>query len=143
MSNTLGAPSGGATVGGHAGVLSIAFGMITPVKGGREIGRKRLSGNSTALAAPGVPRICWATAFVPLSSHDPPKALASAALAVDTKSCRRFIDIPLRSLQRSAYVHSSSSGLCTSSFGRLRGAGRRPLTCSPQPRDAPCSQYQV
>jgi hypothetical protein len=44
--------------GGHADVLSMAFGMIEPANGGVGSGRTRLSGNSTAEGEPGVPRIC-------------------------------------------------------------------------------------
>src|SRR5215467_11548492 len=60
ISRMFGAPSGGMICGGHAEVLSMAFGMIVPVNGGVGSGSTRLSGNSTAAGEPGVPRICWA-----------------------------------------------------------------------------------
>ena len=58
--STFGAPAGAATAGGQPDVLSFAFGMIAPLKGGVGVGRTRLSGNSTAFGAPGVPRSCCA-----------------------------------------------------------------------------------
>src|SRR5262245_51930352 len=58
ISRIFGAPSGGMVCGGHADLLSLAFGMIEPEKGPVGSGRTRLLGNSTADGEPGVTRIC-------------------------------------------------------------------------------------
>src|SRR5262245_56965313 len=63
ISRMFGAPSGGVICGGQADVLSMAFGMIVPLNGRVGSGRTRLSGNSTAVGAPGAPRICCADAM--------------------------------------------------------------------------------
>ncbi len=49
-------------VGDQLGVLSIKFGLMTPLNGGVGTGSTRDSGNSSAPGAPGVPVICWAFA---------------------------------------------------------------------------------
>ena len=43
--STFGAPAGAAIAGGHPAVLSLALGMIVPLKGGVGTGNTRLSGN--------------------------------------------------------------------------------------------------
>src|SRR5471030_459438 len=62
ISNTLGAPFGGTTRGGHHGLDSLALSLITPpnlVGGG---GSCLPSMVIVALGEPGVPLICWAIA---------------------------------------------------------------------------------
>src|SRR5450631_779696 len=62
MSNTLGAPFGGTTRGGHHGFDSLALWLITPpnLMGGG--GSCLPSIVIVALGEPGVPVICWAKA---------------------------------------------------------------------------------
>src|SRR5450631_1394683 len=62
MSNTLGAPFGGTTRGGHHGFDSLALWLITPpnLMGGG--GSCLPSIVIVALGEPGVPLICWASA---------------------------------------------------------------------------------
>src|SRR4249919_2346826 len=62
ISNTLGAPFGGATRGGHHGVDSNAFSLITPPNFGSGGGSCFPSIVVVALGEPGVPVICWALA---------------------------------------------------------------------------------
>jgi hypothetical protein len=62
ISRTLGAFSGAPSVGGQAGVLSRAEGLMVPAKGAGGCGRTREFGNSTAVAEPGVPRRSCAAA---------------------------------------------------------------------------------
>ena len=64
ITSTFGAFSGAASVGGQAGVLSRALGMMVPWKAPCGTGSTREFGNSTALGAPGVPRNCCASAVV-------------------------------------------------------------------------------
>src|SRR4030095_6818505 len=62
MSNTLGAPLGGTTRGGHHGVDSEAFSLITPPNFGSGAGSCLLSMVVVALGEPSVPVTCWAEA---------------------------------------------------------------------------------
>jgi len=49
-------------VDGQLGLLSIRFGLMTPLKGGVGIGSTRESGNSRVPGAPGEPWNCYASA---------------------------------------------------------------------------------
>jgi hypothetical protein len=102
MSNTFGAPLGGTTRGGHQGVDSEALSLITPPNFGSGGGSCLPSIVVVAVGEPNTPVICgapvaartdvcaWAdVAFAP--NQAPPKALASAAFAVEKNNCRRFI----------------------------------------------------
>src|SRR6478735_2404004 len=60
MSNTLGAPFGGTTRGGHHGVDSDAFSLITPPNFGSGGGSCLPSMVVVAPGEPGVPVTCWA-----------------------------------------------------------------------------------
>src|SRR6185312_12297072 len=62
MSNTLGAPFGGTTRGGHHGVDSEAFSLITPPYFGSGGGSCFPLSVVVAVGVPGVPVICWADA---------------------------------------------------------------------------------
>src|SRR5271165_5399596 len=101
ISRTLGAPFGGTTRGGHQGVDSEALSLITPPNFGSGGGSWLPgivvvpSGEPTALptgsrdgAAP-VP-VPWVCALAS-PSQEPPSAVAKAAFAVVSNSCRRFI----------------------------------------------------
>src|SRR5271168_3035267 len=101
ISNTLGAPAGGTTRGGHQGLEFLALSLITPPNAGGAGGRWRPSMEMVALGLPAVP---WITpsadaggAAPPVCAlalpdrNEPPRAEASAAFAVDTNNCRRFI----------------------------------------------------
>src|SRR5262249_48247765 len=68
INSIFGAPSGAATAAGQPATLSFAFGIIVPLNGGVGVGNTGLSGNSTALGAPGVPRNCCAWAAVPATA---------------------------------------------------------------------------
>ena len=109
ISNTLGAPAGGTTRGGHQGVDFGAVSLITPPNAGDVGGSTRPSREMVEFGLPGVP---WSTpsdaavgaeppacapACVPVcaralpDSHEPPSAVAIAAFAVDRNNCRRFM----------------------------------------------------
>src|SRR6266481_8756403 len=60
ISNTLGAPFGGTTRGGHQGFDSEAFSLITPPNFGSGGGSCLPSMVVVALGDPGVPVVCWA-----------------------------------------------------------------------------------
>src|SRR6185369_17843300 len=60
MSNTLGAPLGGTTRGGHQGVDSEAFSLITPPNLGSGGGSCFPSMVVVALGEPNSPVTCWA-----------------------------------------------------------------------------------
>src|SRR6516162_2364262 len=60
MSSTLGAPLGGTTRGGHQGVDSEAFSLITPPNFGSGDGSWLPGIVVVALGDPGTPVICWA-----------------------------------------------------------------------------------
>src|SRR6476646_9439602 len=60
ISNTLGAPLGGTTVGGQYGLDSWASILIVPPNGPGGGGRYLPSIVVVALGEPGVPVICWA-----------------------------------------------------------------------------------
>jgi hypothetical protein len=60
MSRTLGAFFGGTTRGGHQGVDSVAFSLITPPNFGSGGGSCFPEMVVVALGEPGVPVICWA-----------------------------------------------------------------------------------
>src|SRR5450755_688835 len=62
MSRTLGAPLGGTMVGGHHGLESLAFSLITPPNFGSGAGICFPSIVVVALGEPAVPVICWAEA---------------------------------------------------------------------------------
>src|SRR6266446_8199718 len=63
MRSTLGAPFGGTTRGGHHGVDSEAFSLITPPNFGSGGGSCFPSIVVVAPGEPGVPVVCWAMAF--------------------------------------------------------------------------------
>src|SRR5471030_1979634 len=76
ISNTLGAPFGGTTRGGHHGLDSLALSLITPpnlVGGG---GSCLPSMVIVALGDPGVPLICWAIAP---NERDVPRRMPDAS----------------------------------------------------------------
>src|SRR5271157_5970262 len=62
MSNTLGAPFGGTTRGGHQGVDSEAFSLITPPNVGSGGGSCFPLRVVVAVGEPGSPVVCWAEA---------------------------------------------------------------------------------
>src|SRR5262245_52761960 len=62
ISKTLGAPFGGTTVAGQAGLESFESKLIVPAKGGAGAGRYFPSIVVVALGEPGVPVVCWASA---------------------------------------------------------------------------------
>ena len=62
ISSTFGARLGGTTVGGHQGVESLAFSLITPPNGGGGGGSCFPSMVVVAAGEPGVPVVCWAAA---------------------------------------------------------------------------------
>ena len=103
ISSTLGAPLGGTTRGGHHGFDCAALRFAVPP-------HDRSSGGSTS---PGMVRVpagepmalpidaaatgavpaagAGVCALAPLTSQEPPNAVAKAALAEDRNSCRRFM----------------------------------------------------
>src|SRR5438132_10191370 len=62
ISSTLGAPFGGTMLGGHHGLESVAFSLITPANIGGGGGSCFPSIVVVALGEPGTPLICWACA---------------------------------------------------------------------------------
>src|SRR5271166_3245456 len=101
ISRTLGAPFGGTTRGGHQGVDSDALSLITPPNFGSG-GGSWFPGIVTV--PPGEPTFVptgWRGGAAPApvlgvcalasASKEPPIAVAKAALAVVSNSCRRFI----------------------------------------------------
>ena len=76
MSSTLGAPFGGTMWGGHQGVDSEAFSLITPPNSGAGGGNCLPSMVVVALGEPGTPVVSWAVAN---SAH-------TSARAVDVSS---------------------------------------------------------
>src|SRR5882672_8116618 len=62
ISSTLGAPFGGTMVGGHHGLESLEFSLITPPNLGSGAGICFPSIVVVALGEPGVPVVCWAIA---------------------------------------------------------------------------------
>src|SRR5271163_1600060 len=104
ISRMLGAPAGGTIRGGHHDFDWRAFRLIVPPNGSSGAGSispgiVRVPSGAPILAPIGprtgaepaavaAPLVC--AAALP-ESHAPPKAVASAALAVDKNNCRRFI----------------------------------------------------
>src|SRR5215204_1069350 len=84
ISRTLGAPLGGTTVGGHHGLESLAFSLITPPNFGSGAGTWFPLIVVVALGEPGVPVVCW-----------PFAAMASAINAAARNSFDDFINAPL------------------------------------------------
>src|SRR5271157_1345422 len=78
MSSTLGAPFGGTTRGGHQGVDSVAFSLITPPNFGSGGGSCLPSRVVVAPGDPTTPVTCCAVASVAANANSPTAAVTRA-----------------------------------------------------------------
>src|SRR6266702_8768166 len=136
MSSTLGAPFGGTTRGGHQGVDSEAFSLITPPKLGSGGGICFPSIVVVAPGEPGVPVICWAIAFGASDTHkrmlDDNRPLV---ILLTTSSCiGQFRDIPRLSRR---LMRDHFAGLCIFRHAATDLHGRKlPLRAVPWQKTA-------
>src|SRR5271166_6122719 len=121
ISRMLGAPAGGTIRGGHHDFDWVAFRLIVPPNGSSGAGStspgivRVPSGEpmlvpvgARARAEPAAGAAAPVCAFALPESQEPPSAVASAAFAVDTNNCRRFILLSPVLLPRWRDVRSGS-----------------------------------
>src|SRR6516225_8168696 len=98
-----GAPLGGTILGCHQGFDCATLRLTRPPNGRSGAGKTLPVIVRVAVVDPsalpfgvavGPKPVACASAWAPLKSQDPPKAVSNAALAVETKSCLRFILLP-------------------------------------------------